>query len=160
MFSSSTGWRTTFQALRQEFQKAADANPKLRHFIIESLDDEASFPPHWQQILDQSDSVTIGLMTAPWDERRQTGFLYGPAEQLQAFERLAERAWLALPGTPGGKGQVYPQLEPTQRWLAFVYRREYWCQCLLESENQLKPIRPPPIPPSYRGGRSPRSGHS
>ena len=61
-------------------------------------------------------------MTAPWDQRRQLGHLYGPKEEVETFERSAERGWLALPGTPDGKAQAYPQMQPLERWSALVYR--------------------------------------
>jgi hypothetical protein len=124
MLKPSTAWRAIFQALRQDYQRAADTTPALRHFIAEGLDGATGLPSHLQQALDglgMGWSVSIQLMTAPWDNRRQMGYLYGPDGEVKAFQRLAERAWLALPGTTAGKAQAYPQMQPTERWLAFVY---------------------------------------
>src|SRR5262249_13923884 len=115
MLNTATAWRATFQALRQDFQKAADAGPTLRHCIVEPLENAGPLPPHLEKAVRASNATTGSLMTAPWDERRRFGYLYGPATELGTFERLAERAWLALPGTPDGKAQAYPQMRPLER---------------------------------------------
>lgn len=57
------------------------------------------------------------------DAPAKLGYLYGESAARDSFVHLAERAWLALPGTPDGKAQAYPQSGATERWLSFVYRQ-------------------------------------
>src|SRR5262245_46571922 len=107
MVNRSTAWRVLFQSLKQEFQRAADAHPRLQHFAVQPLGEGEDLPPHWKRAIRETDTVRGGLLTAPWDDRRESSHLFGPAAAVAAFERLAERAWLALPGTPAGKEQAY-----------------------------------------------------
>jgi nucleoside phosphorylase len=57
-----------------------------------------------------------------WDQPER-GYLYGPREEVELFDRLAERAWLAYPGTPDGKGQMAPRENVGDQWLTVVYHQ-------------------------------------
>jgi len=143
---SSAAWRSTFQWLRQDFQHAADAHFGLRHVVLQALDEEGTIPPSLKRVMRTGGGFSAGEMRARQDlpppgvpilgeeepdphleemlrmnSHAEVGYLYGPQAARENFERLAERAWLALPGTPHGKAQAFPQPRPVERWMAFVY---------------------------------------
>src|SRR4051794_473403 len=104
-----TGWRIAFQSIRADFKSFSDSGATLRHVIIQGLSEPDTVPPFYRRMLDQPVAQRGGLMSPPWDhDARKHGFLYGPYEELRRFEVLAERAWLALPGSVEGKLQAYP----------------------------------------------------
>lgn len=124
MSSPRTGWRIAFHSIRDDFKRVSDVGASLRHMTIQSLSGDDSIPPSFRRRLDQPVAQRIGLMSPPWDhDARKHGFLSGPTGELERFTVLAERAWLALPGTIEGKLQAYPQMAEVDRWLSFVYRQ-------------------------------------
>src|SRR5262249_48964505 len=118
-----TAWRTTFQTLRSDFSKAADSFPALRHLAYEPRRNADSGPPVFDKLIGHHEALQMGLLTAPWDDRRRHGLLTRPESGLRGFERVAERSFLALHGTNDGKLQAFPQMAVTDKWLAFLYRR-------------------------------------
>jgi hypothetical protein len=160
---SSTAWRSTFQYLRHDFAQAADAHPALRHAVVQALDRDGTVPPRLERLMRDAGGFHAGEMRARWDlppwgapilgeeepdahieawlrmnNPAQVGYLFGPKAARDRFERLAGRAWLALPGTPDGKAQAYPQARPRERWLAFVYRTLRNCSAsYLEADDVL-----------------------
>jgi hypothetical protein len=146
MFSipgSSSAWRATFQALRQDFCHTAEPFPTLRHAILQALDEEGTLPPSLEREMLKAGGYSAGQMRACWEvpteawegkEARtfyldwwqrnspaKVGYLFGAPVGRERFEYMAERAWLALPGTPDGKAQAYTQPRTVDRWLDFVY---------------------------------------
>jgi hypothetical protein len=68
----------------------------------------------------------------------KVGYLFGDPAGRKKFESLAERAWLALPGTQEGKAQAFPQPRAVERWLAFVYRQlEHAASSYLAADDEL-----------------------
>jgi hypothetical protein len=144
MLNRATAWRVRFETLRQGFQKAADADSMLRHIVLQALADAWEMPPSLRRVMRNSGGYRAGELRArypvpppvqskgtsssPFQEftalnsPAKIGYLYGPQKERKAFERLANQAWLALPGSPDGKAQAFPQPRPTERWLAFVYQ--------------------------------------
>lgn len=142
---SSSVWRATIQTLQQNFRQAAEAYPNLRHVILQALDEEATLPPSLEDAMRQAGGWSAGEMRVRWEVpagqwkendaqaayldwwRRncpaKLGYLFGDEAGRKRFEFLAERAWLALPGTPDGKTQAYPQARALERWMAFVYHK-------------------------------------
>jgi hypothetical protein len=144
MLNPSTSWRTTLQPLRDDFHKAAELYPNLRHVIVQAVDEEGSLPPSLEremrdaggwcvgeirgrwEIPTQNDPATgddqgLFLDWVRWNSPAKQGYLFGDPAGRHKFEYLAERAWLALPGTPDGKAQAHPQPHTVDRWLDFVY---------------------------------------
>src|SRR5262249_52036443 len=137
--NSSSTWRRTFQALQQDFRQSAEEYPNLRHMILQALDEADTIPPSLEITMNQAGGWTVGEMRARWEEPapewkekvapgassdwwrinspKKLGYLFGEPAGRAKFEYLAERAWLALPGTPDGKAQAYPQPRPLERWL-------------------------------------------
>jgi hypothetical protein len=107
--------------LRDSFKHEAARHPRLGHFIVEPLDDDTVLPACWQTKIDEGPSFQKSRMSAPSDPIGEFGYLYGTEEQIRTFQVLAQRAWLAVPGT--GKDLSFPQAEACDRWLALVYFR-------------------------------------
>ncbi len=149
MFKPPTGWRLAFQALRKDFQQGAEAYPAVRHAIVQALDEEGSLPPSIEREMRDAGGWSVGEIRARWDipaanepdaeyaqgpfldwMRRNSppklSYLSGDSAGRSKFEYLAERAWLALPGSPEGKVQAYPQPRAVEGWLAFVYQQLRW----------------------------------
>jgi hypothetical protein len=136
-------WRSTFQTLRQDFHQAAESFPTLRHAILQALDEEGTIPPNLEREMRKAGGWSDGELRSRWELKEaakdpsnspyldslaldlpaKRGYLFGESAARSKFERLAERAWLALPGSTAGKAQAYPQPRIVDRWLAFVYAR-------------------------------------
>jgi hypothetical protein len=148
MFSipgSSSAWRATFQALQQSFRQAAEAHSTLRHVILQALDEEGSLPPSLENAMREAGGWSEGEIRGRWEvpsgqwkdndaqascldwwqrnRPAKVGYLFGDPAGRKRFEHMAERAWLALPGTQDGKAQAYPQPRALERWMVFVYRQ-------------------------------------
>lgn len=139
--NSSGLWRSTFQTLRQDFHQAAETFPTLRHAILQALDEEGTIPPSLEREMREAGGWSDGELRSGWvlteaakdpanspyldslalNLAAKRGYLFGESAARSKFERLAEHAWLALPGSTAGKAEVYPQLRIVDRWLAFVY---------------------------------------
>jgi hypothetical protein len=112
---------------------------------VQALDEEGTLPPSLEEAMGKAGGWTAGEIRGRWevhagqwkeDEAQafylgwwqrnapaKLGYLFGDPAGRKRFEYLAERAWLALPGTPDGKAQAYPQQRALERWMAFVYRQ-------------------------------------
>jgi nucleoside phosphorylase len=71
----------------------------------------------------ESESSAAFMEWLRWNSPAKLGYLFGDQAGRRQFEHLAERGWLALPGTRDGKNEAYPQPRPLERWMAFVYRQ-------------------------------------
>jgi hypothetical protein len=148
MFSiagSSSAWRTTMQALQHSFRQGAASHPNLGHVVLQPLDEAGALPPRLETTMREAGGWNAGEIRARWElpaaqwkdgdarasyldwwqtnSPAKLGYLFGDAAGRKKYEHLAERAWLALPGTPDGKAQAYPQPRPLERWMAFVYHQ-------------------------------------
>src|SRR5262249_50679053 len=116
-----------------------------RHAIVQALDEEGTVPPSLEDEMRAAGGWSAGEIRGRWDvpagqwkqkdaqafyldwwQRNcpaRLGYLYGDPAGRERFVYLAERAWLALPGTADGKAQAYPQPRVLERWMAFVYRQ-------------------------------------
>src|SRR5438105_2733054 len=143
MLKPSTSWRITFQSLRDDFKRAAEAYPRVRHAIVQAVDQEGSLPPRLEREMHEAGGWSVGEMRARWvvptsngtraelaptpslewarwRSPSKQGYLFGDAIGRKKFEYLAERGWLALPGSPDGKVEAYAQPRISERWLSFV----------------------------------------
>ncbi|HYV39716.1 MAG TPA: metallophosphoesterase [Gemmataceae bacterium] len=138
---SSSVWRVTIGRLQDDFRDAAKEYPKLRHAIVQALDDERTLPPGLESEMRVAGGWSMGEMRARWEfsgeieksasllnwlklnSPEKLGYLFGDPMGRQQFEHLAERSWLTLPGSTEGKNQAYPQPRPVERWMAFVYQQ-------------------------------------
>jgi hypothetical protein len=136
---SSSAWRSTLQSLQQDFRRAARKHPNLRHAIVQALDEEQTMPPSLENEMRAAGGWSVGEMRGRWvvptgneasasymdwlrwNSPAKLGYLFGDQTGRKRFEHLAERGWLALPGTRDGKNQAYPQPRLLERWMAFVY---------------------------------------
>jgi hypothetical protein len=137
-------WPSTLRTLRQDFHQAAAEFPTLRHAIVQALDEEGTIPPSLEREMRKAGGWSEGELRGRWGDLAETAkdpsksshlellqlnapakrsYLFGEATGRATFERLAERAWLALPGSTDGKAHAYPQPRIVERWLAFVYER-------------------------------------
>src|SRR5262245_31681138 len=159
----SSTWRAILQPLQQNFRQAAEVHPQLRHVVLQALDEEGSLPRSLAREMQAAGGWSAGEMRPRWevpegdqdggngelelasgsymdvlrrDSPAKVGYLFGDPSGIKRFEFLAERAWLALPGTPDGKSQAYPQPRPLERWMAFVYRQlARASSCYLSAED-------------------------
>jgi hypothetical protein len=98
----SNALHITLQALRNEFQKAVDANPELRMLIVralpghEELCDPLSLPPSYKDHV-RGDAYSSSHWATVWGNCLFSRYLYGPSQQLRTFLKLAHRAWCTLP---------------------------------------------------------------
>jgi hypothetical protein len=138
---ASAAWRSTFQGLREQLCQAAEQHPTLRHAIVQALDKEDTIPPGLEAEMRAAGGWSVGELRGRWEivedkdlpvavfdwlrlaAPAKLGYLFGGAEARARFEHLAERAWLALPGTRDGKAQAYPQPRLLERWMTFVYQQ-------------------------------------
>jgi nucleoside phosphorylase len=84
-----------------------DANPKLRHFVVERPPTGPMLPDVWQQIVDgylpRKHPLDTGRNASHWtvwyefEDHSMVAYLFGPGDELRTFERLAASAWTALP---------------------------------------------------------------
>jgi hypothetical protein len=148
------------QALRADFQKSMDANPKLRHFIVERPNWAPMLPDIWQQIVDASTSnpFTKGKKGSGWfawyqfEDHSVVAYRFGPKDELQTFERLAASAWTALPECVANR-PLFPMLEDvvsrhwavppecttTQPDIAFALEQKTWPTLYLDPPDKKAP---------------------
>jgi hypothetical protein len=137
----SAAWRSTFYGVRDQFGQAGERHPDLRHVVIQALDQEQTIPPSLEAEMQAAGGWSVGELRGRWEivgdnevsashldwlklvAPAKLGYLFGTPAARTRFEQLAERAWLALPGTRDGKTQAYPQPRLLERWMAFVYQQ-------------------------------------
>jgi hypothetical protein len=66
MFNISSAWRGTFQALRQDFERAAETHPDLRYIVVQAIDDENSIPPTLQREMQEAVGFEAAEIRARW----------------------------------------------------------------------------------------------
>ncbi len=124
----TTAWRRSYQTLLEDFKAAANRGSSLRNVRVRPLGRAVELPPNWQGVVRgaQFQRVTEWSPARPgygsW-EQPERGYLYGPREEVELFDRLAERAWLAYPGSPDGKAQMAPREDVADQWLTVVYQQ-------------------------------------
>ena len=114
--------RPPWQSLQNDFQNGADAYPDLRHVIVQALDKDGTLPPGLEKVIKAAGGASVGEMRERLvcDEKyvRQVfsmdippkiGYLYGSQAARRSFERLAERAWPALPGSRKASNSIFPK---------------------------------------------------
>jgi hypothetical protein len=118
--STVSPWRTLLLSIREEFQRWADKEPKLRHLVIQPLTRGMKMPEFMAAHLSADLNVVQKCDVWDWrEELPEIAYLYGPLPEVKAFRSLAERAWRALP--LDGSTCLTCDGQPSDDWLHFVY---------------------------------------